>query len=188
MGKGNKGSAQRKWPFITPPYLSQPENCHSLVFPSLAAISSAQFSHSVMSSSLWPCGLPHARPPCPSPTPGACSNSCTISSSVTPFSSCLQAFPASGSFLMSQFFTSVAKVLEFQLQHQSFQWIFRTDILKVGLVWSPFSPRDPQESSPAPQFKSINALALSFLYRPILTSIHDYWKNHYLIGKCKLKQ
>ena len=102
MGKGNKGSAQRKWPFITPPYLSQPENCHSLVFPSLAAISSAQFSHSVMSSSLWPRGLPHARPPCPSPTPRVYSNLCpssqwchpTISSSVVPFSSCPQSSPA----------------------------------------------------------------------------------------------
>ena len=71
-------------------------------------------SHSVISNSLWPHGLQHARPPCPSPTPGACSNSCpsswwshpAISSSVLPFSSCRQSFPASGSFPMSQFFTS----------------------------------------------------------------------------------
>ena len=56
----------------------------------------------------------------------------------------------------------VAKVLEFQLQHQSFQWIFRTDFLKDGLVGSPCSPRDSQESSPASQFKSINSSALSF--------------------------
>ena len=72
----------------------------------------------------------------------------------------------------------VAKVLEFQFQHQSFQWIFRTDFLEDWLVWSPCSPRDPQESSPTPQFKSINALALSFLCSPALTSIHDFWKNH----------
>ena len=72
----------------------------------------------------------------------------------------------------------VAKVLEFQLQHQSFQWIFRTDFLKDGMVWSPCSPSDSQESSPTPQFKSINSLALSFLYSPTLTSIHHYWKNH----------
>ena len=72
----------------------------------------------------------------------------------------------------------VARVLEFQLQHQSFQWIFRTDFLYDGLVGSPCSPRDSQESSPAPQFESINSLALSFLYSPTLTSIHDYWKNH----------
>ena len=73
-----------------------------------------QFSHSVVSDSLWPNGLKHARPPCPSPIPGAYSNSCpssrwchpTISSSVIPSSSCLQSSPASGSFPMSQFFTS----------------------------------------------------------------------------------
>ena len=75
---------------------------------------SVQFSRSFMSDFLRPHGLQHTRPPCPSPTPGACSNSCplsqwchpTISSSVIPFSSCLQSFPASGSLLMSQFFTS----------------------------------------------------------------------------------
>ena len=72
----------------------------------------------------------------------------------------------------------VAKVLEFQLQHQSFQWIFRTDFLEDWLVWSPCSPRDSQESSPTPQFKSISSSMLSFLYSPTLTSIHDYWKNH----------
>ena len=61
----------------------------------------------------------------------------------------------------------VAKVLEFQLQHQSFQWIFRTDFLKDGLVGSACSPRDSQESSPTPQFKSINSLVLGFPYRTI---------------------
>ena len=70
------------------------------------------------------------------------------------------------------------KVLELKLQHQSFQWIFRTDFLYHWLVWSPCSPRDSQESSPTPQFKSINSLALSLLYGPVLTSIHDCWKNH----------
>ena len=73
-----------------------------------------QFSHSVVSDSLWPHGLQHARPPCPSPTPGVCSNSCpssrwchpTVSSGVVPFFSCLQSFPASGSFPMSWFFAS----------------------------------------------------------------------------------
>ena len=73
----------------------------------------------------------------------------------------------------------VAKVLEFQLQHQSFQTLW-TDILWNGLVGSPCSPRDSQESSPTPQFKSINSSALSFLYSPPLTSTHDYWKNHSL--------
>ena len=76
--------------------------------------SSVQFSHSVVSDSLWPHGLQHDRPPCPSPTPGVCLNLCpfsqwchpTISSSVISFSSCLQSFPASRSFQMSQLFTS----------------------------------------------------------------------------------
>ena len=75
-------------------------------------ISSAQFSHSVVSDSLWPYELQHARPPCPSPTTGVHSNSCplsqwrhpTISSSVISFSSCPQSLPASGSFPMSQLF------------------------------------------------------------------------------------
>ena len=71
----------------------------------------------------------------------------------------------------------VAKVLQFQLQHQSFQGIFRTDLLKGKLVGFPCSPRDSQESSPTPQFKSINSLVLSFLHSPTLLSIHDYWKS-----------
>ena len=74
----------------------------------------------------------------------------------------------------------VAKLLEFQLQQQSFQWIFRTDFPYNGLVGSPCSPRDSQESSATTQFKSINSSALSFLHSSTLTSIHDYWKNHSL--------
>ena len=74
----------------------------------------------------------------------------------------------------------VAKVLEFQLQHHSLQRNPRADLLPNGLVGSPCSPRDAQESSPTPQFKSINSLALSFLHSPTLTSIHDHWKNHSL--------
>ena len=119
-------------------------------------------------------------------TSGVYSNSCplsrwcrpTISSAVIPFFSCLQSFPASGLLQMRQLFTS--KVLEFQLQHQSFQWAPRTDLLQDGLVGSPWSPRDSQESSPTLQFKSMNSSELSFLYGPTLTSIHDLWKNHSL--------
>ena len=70
----------------------------------------------------------------------------------------------------------VAKVLEFQLQHHSFQWTPRADLLYKGLVGSPCSPRDSQESSPTPQFKSINSSALSVLHSPTLASIHDHWK------------
>ena len=74
----------------------------------------------------------------------------------------------------------VAKVLELQLQRQSFQWTPRTDLLSDELVGSSCSPRDSQASSPTPQFKSISSLALSFLHSPTLTSIHDHWKNHSL--------
>ena len=84
------------------------------VVTSISIFQIVQFSHSVTSNSLQPHGLQHARLPCPSPTAGTCSNSCplsrwchpTISSSVIPFSSCLQSFLASGSFLTSQFFIS----------------------------------------------------------------------------------
>ena len=83
-------------------------------------LQTVKFSCSVVSDSLRPHGLQHARIPCPSPTPGACSNSCpssrwchpTISSSVDPFSSCLQSFPAAGSFLTSQFFASGGQSIE----------------------------------------------------------------------------
>ena len=142
-----------------------------------------QFSRSVVSDSLRPHEPQHARPPCPSPTPGVHSDSLpssqwchpAISSSVVPFSSCPQSLPASESFPMRQLFT-----WEFELQHHSFQRNPRADLLQNGLVGSPCSPRDFQESSPTPQFKSINSSALSFLHSPTLTSIHDHWKNHSL--------
>ena len=111
-----------------------------------------QFSHTVMSNSLLP---PWTAAQQASLSPFSrfeqyhhCSNSCpssrwchpTISSSVVPFSSCLQSFPASGSFPMSQLFASGSQSMELWLQHQSFQWIFRTDFLYDWLVWSPCSP------------------------------------------------
>ena len=103
------------WELITPGGWKRKRNLGWLVGFWLGQMdSSVQSSHSVMSDSLRPHGLQHARPPCPSPTPRVYSNSCplswwchpTISSSVVPFSSHLQSFPASGSFQMSQFFTS----------------------------------------------------------------------------------
>ena len=74
----------------------------------------------------------------------------------------------------------VATVLEFQLQHHSFQRNPRANLLQNGLVGSPCSSRDSQESSPTPQYKSINSSALSLLHSPTLTSIHDHRKNHSL--------
>ena len=141
-----------------------------------------QFSHAVMSDSLQPHGLQHTRLPCPSPTSGACSNSCSlswwchpaISSSVLPFSSCLQ----SKSLPISHFFTSGSQrtgaststsVLPMNIQ----------DWFPLGWTgWISLQSKGFQEPSPTPQFKSINSPALSFLYGSTLTSIHDYWKNH----------
>ena len=74
----------------------------------------------------------------------------------------------------------MANIVEFHLQHHSFQRNPRADPLQNGLVGSPCSPRDSQESSPKPQFKSINFSVLSLLHSPTLTSIHDYSKNHSL--------
>ena len=77
---------------------------------------------------------------------------------------------------MSQHFTWGGQSIEFQLQCQSFQRTPRTDLFQNGLIGSSCSPRDSQESSPTPQFKSINSLALSFLHSAILTCIRDHWK------------
>ena len=82
-----------------------------------------------------------------------------------------------GLFQWVGFSHQMAKVLGIQLQHPSFQWIFRVDFLLDWLVWSPCCPRDSKESSPTPQFKVFNSLALSLFHCPALTSTH-YWKNH----------
>ena len=148
---------------------------------------SVQFSHLVMSDSLPSHEPQHARPPCPSPTPGVYPNPCplswwchpAISSSVVSFSSCPQSFPAS-------VFSNESALHMRRPKYWSFSFSIspsnepRTDFLGDGLVGSPWSPRDSQRSSPTPQFKSINFSVLSFLYSPTLTSIHDYWKNHSL--------
>ena len=145
---------------------------------------SVQFSHSVVSNSLRPHKPQHARPPCPSPAPGVHPDSCplsrwstpTISSSVVPSPPPFNLSQNQGLLKWVSSLHQVTKVLEFQRQHQSFQWILRVDFHYDWLVW-PCSPRDSQESSPTPQFKSIISLALSLLYSPTLTSIHDYWKH-----------
>ena len=130
-------------------------------------------------------GLQHARLPYPSPSPRACSNSCplngwchpTISSSVILYSSCPQSFPESGSFPMSRLFTSGGQSIG--ASGSAFSMNIQ-DWFPLGLVWSPCSPRDSQESSPTPQFKSISFSAFSLLYGPVFTSIHDYWGKPYL--------
>ena len=132
--------------------------------------------------------LQQARPPCPSPTPGVHSDSCplsrwchpTISSSVVPFSSCPQSFPASGSFQLSQLFTSggqnigvSASTLVLPMNTQDWSplgWTGWISLQSKGLL-RVFSNTTVQKH----QF-----LVLSFLYSPTLTSIHDHWKNHSL--------
>ena len=143
---------------------------------------------SVASDSLQPHEPQHARPPCPSPIPGVHPNPCpsswwchpTISSSIVPFSSCPQSFTASGSFQMSQLFTSGG---------QSTGVSASTSVLPMNTQdWSPLGwtgwislqSKGLSRESSTPQFKSINSSALRFLYSPTLTSIHDHWKNHSL--------
>ena len=95
---------------------------------------------------------------------------------------CCHLFPLPSIFPSIRVFSSEStlcfKVLELQLQHLSFQWIFRVDFLWDWLIRSPCSPRDSRESYPATQFENINSLVLSLLYGSALTSIHDYWENH----------
>ena len=147
-------------------------------------LSSLQFWHSAMSNSLRFHGLQHASLPCPSPAPRACSNSCalnqwcyqTISSSVVPFSSRLQSFPAPGSFLVSQLFTSGGQSIGVSgstsvlpMDNQDWfplGWTALISLQSKGL--SVFSNTRVQKH----QFFSVQ------LYGPTLTSICDYWKNH----------
>ena len=146
------------------------------------------FSHWVVFDSLWPHGLQHARLPWPSPSPGDSSNSyplqrwChpTISSSVVPFSSCLQCFPASGSFPRSQLFPSGGQSIGASasasvLPMNTHSWF----PLELACLISSLS-KVFQKSSPAP-LESISSLVLSLLYGPTLTSIQDHWKNHSLL-------
>ena len=144
------------------------------------------FSHQVMSDSLGPHGLQHTRLLCPSPSPGVCPSSCllyqwchpAISSSDALFF-CPWSFPASGAFPMSCLFESddqntgasaLASVLPVNIQC----WF------PLRLVWSLCSPRDSQESSPAPQFEGINSLVFCVLYGSALTIVHDHWEDHSL--------
>ena len=151
----------------------------------IGLFSSVQFSRSVVSNSLWPHESQHVRPPCPSPSPRVHSDSgplslwChpAISFSVVPFSSCPQSLPAS-------VFSNESALHMRWPKYWSFSWDFqrnpRVDLLQNGLVGSLCSPRDSQESSPTPQFKSINSSVLSLLHSPTLTSIHDHRENHSL--------
>ena len=153
---------------------------------SISSVSSVQFSRSVMSDSLRPCGLQHARPPCPSPIPGAYSNSCplsqwchpTTSSSVNPFFSRFQSFPASGTFPVSWLFTSGAKYWSFSFSisrsnEYSELISFRIDWFDLLAVQGTLKSLLQHHSSKV----SILWCSAFFMVSP-LTSIYDHWKNH----------
>ena len=149
-----------------------------------------QFSSSVVSSSLWPHGLQHVRPPCPSPTPGAYSNTysrCHKLTSVMPSNHLILCCPL---LLMPSIFPSIrvfSNELALRIRWPKC-WNFSFNISPSseysGLIvfridwFDLLAAQGTLKSSPAPQFKITNSLALSFLYGPTLTSIHDYWKNH----------
>ena len=115
---------------------------------------------------------------------------CWVSDAIQPSNPLLSSSPPPFSFSQHQGLFNwvssshqVAEVLELQLRHPKliqkfFQSMLRVDFLQDWLVWSPYSPRDSQESSPTPHFKSINSSMLSLLYDPTLTSTHNYWKNY----------
>ena len=161
---------------------------HSIVYKVFQLL----FSHSVVSDSFWPHGLQHARLPCPSPAPRACSNSCPLSWWCHPLSHLL--LPASPPVFnlsqhqgLFQWFGSlyqVAKILKVQLRYQSYQWIFKVGFLKDRLVGSPCSPGDSQESSPAPQFESIS-LSFSLLYFHCVLKVvgPTRWAFHYNLAQ-----
>ena len=166
---------QFRWFFLCSTWLSLREE--PLSFYIFILLVSVQFSHSVVSSSLWPQGLQHTRP---TPTPRVYSNSCTlnwctISSSVVPFCSHLQSSPASGSFQMTQFFVSggenigvsaSASVLPMNIQ----------DSFPLGWTgWISLQSKGLSRVFTNTTIQSINSLVLSFLYSPTLTFIHDYW-------------
>ena len=89
-------------------------------------------------------------------------------------------FPTSGTFQWVVCSHQITKILELQLQHQSFQWIFRVNLPEDRLVWSPCCPRDFQESSLAPQLEGMNSLAFCLLYHPAVTMVRDHWEAHSL--------
>ena len=130
--------------------------------------SSVQFSPSVVCDSLRPHGLQHAKPPCPTPTPGVYSNSCplswwchsTISSTIIPFSSCFQSCPASRFYQMSQFFASHGQIIGVSAL-TSVLPVNIQDLFPLGWTdWVSLLSKGLSRSSPTPQFKNINSSVL----------------------------
>ena len=146
---------------------------------------SIQFSRSVVFDSLQPHGLQHARPPCPSPTPGACSN--TSIELMKPSNHLILCCPLLflPSILCSIRVFSNELVLYIRWpKYQSFSFSISpfneySGLISFRMDWLDLlGVQGIQESSLTPQFKRINSSELSILYSPTITSIHDYWKNH----------
>ena len=145
---------------------------------------SVRFRRSVVSNSLQPHGLKHARLPCSSPAPGACSNSCSLSQWCHPtiLSSVIPLLFLSSTFPSIRVFSKQSALHIWWPKYYSFSFSINPSNEYSGLIsfridWLDLlAVQGTQESSTTPQFKSINSIALSFLYGPTLTSIHDYWK------------
>ena len=147
---------------------------------------SVQLSRSVVSDSLRPHGLQHSRPLCPSPTPRVYSNSCplsqwchpTISSSVVPFSSRLQSFPASGSFPMSQLFASGGQSIRVSVSTSVLPMNIQ-DCFPLGWIgWISLLSKGFSRVFSNTRVQKHQIFSAQLSYSPTLTSIHDYWKNH----------
>ena len=166
-------------------YLENPEPIFQIVWLTQGML---LFSLPVMSNSLRPHGLQHARPPYPSPSPKVCPSSCllswwchpAISSSDALFSFCPQSIPASRTFPMSQLFTS---------DDQNTWASASASVLPTGIQgWFPLRltalifllSKGTQRSSPIPQFECVNSSALHLLYGPVLTTVQDHWEDHSL--------
>ena len=156
----------------------QPKDCFS----------SVQFSRSVMSDSLWLHESQHTRLPCPSPTPGVHPNSCAsswwchpaISSSVVPFSSCPEPLPVSGSFPMSQLFALGGQSIGVSASASVPPMNTQDWSLLGSTGWISLQSKGLSRVFSKTTVQNINSSVLSFLHSPILTSIHDHWKNHSL--------
>ena len=188
-----------QWTLVPPPSRHLGDHCSLMLWLSWARVCSVQFSSTVVYDSLWPHDSQHARPPCPSPTPRVHSNSgpssqwChpAISSSAIPFSSFPQSLPASESFPMSQSSHEVAKVLEFQPQHQSFcaspqissysspgQLLFHVTLQTMKQKVSRFQ---------GPWWKKVQSLS-ALLSKPLKDSLHPYQRGEGIMIICSIVQ
>ena len=159
------------------------------MYSSFVSFSSLQFSWVAQSCPTFCDSMKHSMPGFPvHHQPGVHPNPCpssrwchpTISSSIDPFSSCLQFYPASGSFSMCQFFTTGGQIIRVSGSASVLSTNIQDWFPSEWTGWISLQSKELSRVFSNPQFKSISSLALSFLYSPTLTFIHNYWKNHSL--------